>query len=586
MKEEEKNWNNDITIYVEISPGTTFKAVTEKIKTAKSTHINQEQARRENPELFLRPMSRWHLYSEWENGRATGGRIQFVWLFGIIGTFVLLLACINFMNLSTAQSERRAREVGIRKSIGSMRGQLIYQFFSESFLVVMFAFVLAIAFVTIALPWFNDLAMKKMEVSWANPYFWMSAVVFIFITSILSGSYPALYLSSFQPVKVLKGTFRAGRFASLPRKVLVVLQFTVSVTLIIGTIIVWQQIQYAKDRPIGYTREGLIMIRKNGPDYWGKFNVLKNELLASGAIVEIAESSSPATAIWFNNDGFNWKGKDPNLQDDFATMAVTHDYGKTMGWTFVQGRDFSREMATDSSAIILNETAAKVMGLKEPVDEEITWNGRKLKVIGVIQDMIVESPYEPVKQMIFWLNYDGNVWMNLRLNPALSTGEALSRTEKVFQNLFPAIPFDFKFVDQEYGLKFAAEERVGKLAGVFATLAVFISCLGLFGMASFVAEQRRKEIGIRKILGASVVKLWRMLSAEFILLIGISCLISIPVAWYFLSQWLQKYEYHTGISVWVFAGVSVGAVVIAVVTVSVQILKVSVTNPVQSLRIE
>ncbi|HWA36029.1 MAG TPA: ABC transporter permease, partial [Cyclobacteriaceae bacterium] len=349
MKVDEHNWKSQANVFVELAAHSTFESVSEKIRNIKFNKIPAEEATRRNPQLFLHPMDRWHLFTEWKNGVATGGRAQFVWLFGAIGAFVLVLACINFMNLSTAQSERRAKEVGIRKSIGSLRSQLVRQFLSESFVVVAFAFIVTLALVSAALPWFNLLTGKDLDILWQHPMFWVAALLFIAITSALAGSYPAMYLSSFQPVKVLKGTFKAGKFASVPRKVLVTLQFSVSVALIIGTAIVWQQIQFARDRPIGYTREGLMMIRKTAPEFWNKFDVLRNGLKASGAIVEMAESSSPATEVWFNNSGYHWKGKDPNLEDDFATMGVTHDYGRTMGWQFLKGRDFSRDFSTDSS---------------------------------------------------------------------------------------------------------------------------------------------------------------------------------------------------------------------------------------------
>lgn len=586
MKVDEDNWSSDITTFVEIQPGTTFQDLSFKIKDIRLNKLNQEQASAENPSLFLHPMERWHLYAQWHGGQEASGRIQFLWLFGIIGLFVLLLACINFMNLSTAQSEKRAKEVGIRKSIGSQRTQLINQFLAESILVTVFAFVLSLGIAAAVLPWFNELADKRMSIPVTNFYFWITGVGFILVTGLLSGSYPALYLSSFQPVKVLKGTFKAGRFSSLPRKILVVLQFTVSITLIIGTIIVWQQVQYAKNRPIGYTREGLIMIRKTSPELWGKFETIKNELLKSGAITNMAESSSPVTEIWFNDAGINWEGKDPNQQSDFATLAVTHDFGATMGWKFTQGRDFSRDFATDSSAVVLNETAVRFMGLKDPINAEIIRNGKKSKIIGVIKDMIMTSPYEPVKQTLFWLDYKENTLMNIRMNPSLSAKEALARIENVFTSLFPAVPFDFKFTDDEYALKFAMEERVGKLATLFASLAIFISCLGLFGMSSFVAEQRKKEIGIRKILGASVVKLWKMLSIEFVWLVIISCLLSAPLAWSFLDKWLQNYEYHTEISIWVFLLANAIAIVTTLLTISYQVIKVSIINPVKSLKAE
>lgn len=586
MKDEENNWNNPLVTFVQLQPNVTFESASAKIQDIKFNHLPREQALNINPKLFIHPMSRWHLHSEWENGQEVRGRIQFVWLFATIGAFVLLLACINFMNLSTAQSEKRAREVGIRKSIGSARAQLIWQFLTESFMVVLFAWFVALAFVGFLLPWFNELAGKRMDLPWTNPAFWMVSLGFILLTSLLSGSYPALFLSSFQPVKVLKGTFKAGRFASLPRKILVVIQFTVSITLIIGTTIVWKQIQFAKDRPIGYSREGLIMIRKNAPEHWRNGETIRTELLASGGASYVAESAGPPTAVWFQETGFQWKGKDPNMTDEFVNMAVSHDYGKTMGWEFLAGRDFSREYTTDSLAIVLNEAAVKYMGLEDPVDEEVTWQGKKYHVIGVIKDMIMTSPYEPVKQTVFRLIPFQGLWINVRLNPELSTSEAISRSGKVFQNLIPGSPFEYKFVDDEYALKFAGEERIGKLASFFATLAIFISCLGLFGMASFVAEQRKKEIGIRKILGASVANLWKMLSLEFVILVGISCLIGIPIAWTYLSAWLEKYDYHTEISVWIFVLASAGALLITLLTVSFQTIKASIVSPINSLRSE
>jgi putative ABC transport system permease protein len=588
VKADENNWSSSALIFVELQPGVSFDAVSAKIENIRAVNLNKERAAQESPRLFLHPMSQWHLYSEWKNGEQSGGRIQFVWLFGIIGSFVLVLACINFMNLSTAQSERRAKEVGIRKSIGSLRTQLILQFLSESFLVVLFAFIMSIVFVTLALPWFNNLAEKRMNLPLDNIYFWLISISFIFVTSLLAGSYPALYLSSIKPLKALKGVFKADRSASLPRQVLVVLQFTVSIMLIVSTIVVWKQIQFVKDRPVGYTREGLIMIRKTSPEFYGKFNVLRNKLKEANAITEMAESSSPATESWFHTSGFNWKGKDPNLHDEFATVSVTFNYGKTMGWTFVQGRDYSKEFSTDSSAVILNEAAVRFMGLDDPIDEEISWRGKKFKVIGVIKDMIMDSPYQQAGQTIFWMNYEdeGKVWTNIRLNPLLSVSEAISKIEKVFQAVIPSVPFDFKFVDQEYALKFSSEERTGQLANLFSVLAIFISCMGLFGMASFVAEQRKKEIGVRKILGASVPDLWKLLSSEFILLVIISCVVGIPIANYFLKQWLQQYEYRTEVSWWIFLVTITGAITITLLTVSFQTIKAAMGDPVKSLRSE
>ena len=578
-------WNNNSwQMLAQIASNTDFKTITEKIKGIKIKHV-PEMATFKN-EVFLHPMSQWHLYTGWDKTGEPDGRIQYVWLFGIIGVFVLLLACINFMNLSTARSEKRAKEVGIRKAVGSVRSQLISQFFSESLLVVAFAFVVSLLLVVLMLPLFNEVADKKLSLLWKNPIFWLAGIGFSLLTGLIAGSYPALYLSSFQPVKVLKGTFRVGRFASVPRKVLVVVQFTVSVTLIIGTTIVFRQIQHAKNRPIGYDRNGLITVTMNTPELYRDYNVLRDALLASGGAVEMSTSSTPATDLNSQNGGFDWEGKDPNFKDSFGTIAVTHDFGKTVGWQFVQGRDFSRKFSTDSSGIVLNETAVRYMDLKNPIGKIMKWNGKPFQIVGVVKDMVMGSPFEPVYQTVFMMDYNWAGIINIKLNPQLSAGESLKKIEAVFQKLNPGSPFDYKFSDQEYERKFMSEERIGQLASIFAVLAIFISCLGLFGLASFVAEQRTKEIGIRKVLGATVTNLWGLLSKDFVLLVIISCLIAAPIAWYFLSDWLQKYEYRTEISWWIFVAAAAGALIITLLTVSFQAIKAALMNPVKSLKSE
>lgn len=576
--------NSSYQIFAQLNANADVDDISGKIKNVKADNAPDE--REFKPEIFLHPMPDWHLRSEWKNGKNAGGRIQMVWMFGIIGSFVLLLACINFMNLSTARSEKRAKEVGIRMTIGSMRSQLISQFLSESFLVVVLAFALALGIVALTLPSFNDLAGKQIGIIWSNSYFWICCLLFILVTSMVAGSYPALYLSSFRPVKVLKGGFKVGRFASLPRKVLVVLQFTVSLTLIIGTIIVYQQIQFTKNRPVGYNREGLITMQMKSSEFYGKFDVLRNELKNTGAIVEFSQSSSPITGVWSNSGGFNWPGKDPALQASFATIRITHEYGKTLNWKIKEGRDMSREFATDSTAIILNESAVKFMGIQDPVGKEMTWEESKFQIIGVVEDIIMQSPYEPVKQTVYVLDYENVNWINMKLNPHKSAQESLSIVEQVFKKTIPTVPFEYIFVDEEYANKFAGEERIGKLASIFAVLAIFISCLGLFGLASFVAEQRTKEIGVRKVLGASVANLWRMLSRDFVVLILIACSVAIPVAYYVLDNWLQKYKYHTEISWWIFVWSAIGALVITLLTVSFQAVRAALMNPVKSLRSE
>ena len=586
---EERQWgNNSFQVYAQIADNVNFETVNKRILRSKYNNVSKEE-KKYDAKIFMHPMKDWHLESNWVNGINTGGLIDYVWLFGIIGIFALILACINFMNLSTARSEKRAKEVGVRKAIGSARGQLITQFMSESMLVTFFALILSLLLVELALPSFNQIADKKMTVLWNYPSFWMLLVGFSLLTGLIAGSYPALYLSSFQPVKVLKGTFKVGRFASIPRKVLVVFQFTVSMALIIGTVIIYLQVQFSKDRPIGYDRSSLMMISMKTPEFQGKFDLIRNELKSSGAIVELAQSSSPLTDIWSNSGGFNWEGKDPNLDTDFGIIGITHEFGKTVGWNFKEGRDFSRAFSRDSLSVILNEASVKFMGIKNPIGK-IIWEGNKKEkgytIVGVIKDMLMQSPYKPVKQSIYYLYYKNPSWFNLKLNPNKSASESIVKIGAVFKKYVPSAPFEYKFADEEFAAKFKTEEQIGKLALFFAVLAIFISCLGLFGLASFVAEQRTKEIGIRKVLGATVMNLWTLLSKDFVFLVIISVLIATPIAYFFMNNWLQKYDYRTNISWWVFVLSGLGVMTITLLTVSYQAIKAAVANPVKSLRTE
>jgi putative ABC transport system permease protein len=587
IKNMDEPWGSNFTqTWAQLAEHADMEQVSAKIVNVKYNKVSEDD-RKYKPEVFLHPMSKWHLYSDFREGKNVGGRIEFVWMFGIIGLFVLLLACINFMNLSTARSEKRAKEVGIRKSIGSMRSQLINQFFSESIVVAMLAFLVSVGLVYLVLPAFNEVADKKLTLLWNSSTFWLIGLSFSLITGIIAGSYPALYLSSFQPVKVLKGTFRVGKLASLPRKVLVVLQFSVSVILIIGTIVVFRQIQFAKNRPIGYDRNGLINIYLSTPDIHKHFEAVRNELKSQGAIIEMTEAGSPTTQVWNTNGGFNWSGKDPALAVDFPNNGVNHEFGKTVGWKFKAGRDFSRDFVSDSNAFVINEATAKFLGFENPIGETLNWNDRPYTIIGVIEDMIIESPYEPVRASLWHIDrYDNVNLAILKLNPDMSAHDALDKIKTVFTKYDTEAPFSYEFVDDEYARKFSDEERIGKLASFFAVLAVFISCLGIFGLASFVAEQRTKEIGVRKVMGASVVNLWGMLSKDFLVLVGISLLIAMPVAWYFMNNWLQKYQYRSDMAWWIFAAAAAGALLITLLTVSYQSIKAAMANPVNSLRSE
>lgn len=584
VKNAQNNWGeNSHQIFVQLREGAAFEAASDKIKDIR---MNMDDPPSYKPEYFLHPMRRWHLHTEFSDGTNSGGLIVFVKLFGAIGGFVLLLACINFMNLSTARSERRAREVGIRKTMGSRRWQLIQQFLSESTIIAFAALIIALVLVELLLPYFNEVAGKNMTILWSHPGFWCLILGFAGLTGLIAGSYPAFYLSAFRPVKVLKGTFRTGRQGSLPRKVLVVVQFAVSIALIIGTTLVFQQIQFAKERGIGYDRNNLIEVSKKTPELFIHYRALHDDLLLSGAVEAVSQSLGSITEQYGGVTNLSWPGKAEDYRPLVMNNKITANYGRTVGWEIAAGRDFAEDRATDSSAMVLNETAVELMGLEDPVGEVIQWGNEPYQVIGIIKDMIKVSPFEPVEPSFFTLEDGSANIINIRLSSQLSTADALSQVEAVFKKYSPAAPFDFRFVDDQYAEKFDFEERIGTLSAFFAGLAIFISCLGLFGLASYVAEQRTKEIGIRKVLGASVFNLWKMLSREFIALVLIACFLATPIAYYFLRDWLQEYTYRIEISWWIFAVSAFAALFITLLTVSYQGIKAAVANPVDSLSSE
>ncbi len=588
-KRDQDQWDsNSYQIFAQLKPGADFEAVSAKIKDIRMKRDNPPGYK---PEFFLHPMSKWHLYSDFKDGVNTGGLITFVWLFGSISVIVLLLACINFMNLSTARSGNRAKEVGIRKAIGSLRSQLIGQFFSESLLLTLLAFTVSILIVQLTLPFFNQVAEKKLVILWANPVFWLAGLGFSVLTGLIAGSYPALYLSAFQPVKVLKGVLRSSRSATIPRRVLVGFQFTVSVTLIIGTVIVFRQIEHAKDRPVGYSRSGLIEMSMNAPELRGHYTSLRTDLLNTGAVAGMSESSDLITEQAGATTDISWKGKKTDSKPLVMSNYVTHDYGKTIGWQLQEGRDFSRDFSTDSASMILNEAAVKLMGFRQrnggsPIGQTVLQSGREYTVIGVIKDMIKEDPFRPVSPSFFAVNYRNVNTINIRLAPQLPVREALEKVEQVFKRYSPDSPFDYKFADDQYNRKFGTEQRIGRLAGGFTMLAILISCLGLFGMASFMAEQRTKEIGIRKVLGASVFTIWQLLSKEYIILVAIAFCLATPLAYFVLAGWLRNYAYRIELSWWIFVLAGLSLLTVTLLTVSYQSIKAALMNPVKSLRSE
>ena len=568
-------------LFVELAPGVTAAQVNKRIELLPTPHIKEC-----HETALVYPLDREHLYYADTDGQPdTGGRIHYIWLFGIIGGFVLLLACINFMNLSTARSEKRAKEVGIRKTVGSLRQQIIIQFLSESILVAFIALAFALLLVELALPAFNELSEKDIRLPLTSPIFWLIAIGFAIFTGLLAGSYPAFYLSRFQPVKVLKGSFKMGRYASLPRQILVVLQFTVSLTLVIGTIIVFRQVSVIKDRPVGYTREGLVNVSMNTPELQKHYEAVRTELIQKGLAEDVAASDMTPTGFG-NGNGIDWPGKRPGQESQmFRNVNVTPDYGHTIRWTIVKGRDLSRDFPTDSSALVINEAAAKFIGVKDPIGLPMRFYGKAYTCVGVAKDLLANSPYDSIEPALFMGGrYTSNII--IRIKPGLSTHTALAAMEPIFKRYNPASPFLYHFVSDDYAEKFAEEVRTGQLAAVFTALAIFISCLGLFGLAAFVAEQRTKEIGVRKVLGAGVFTLWALLSKDFLRLTAISMVISIPLAWWGMHNWLSNYHYHAPQSWWIFASASAGLLLITIVTVSFQTIKAALMNPTHSLRSE
>jgi putative ABC transport system permease protein len=576
---------NSFELYVMLADGVDFKSASVNIKDARLKKLGPALAIKK-PQLFLHAMPDWHLRAEFNNGKQTGGLIQYVWMFGIVAVFVLLMACINFMNLSTARSEKRAKEVGIRKAIGSYRSQLITQFFSESILTVFISLLLALVVTQLLLPVFNSLAEKNMSLPWSNPMLWVMTGVASIVVGVLAGSYPALYLSSIRPINGLKGSFKAGRNASFSRKVLVVVQFSVSALMIIGTATVFLQIQHGKDRPLGYNVNGLVNVSGITKEVHDHYDAIRKTLIDNGSILELTECVAPATGSWGSSSRISWDGKDPDLSIDFTMFVASYEYGKTIQWEVLQGRDFSREFPSDSSAVILNEAAAKYLGKRDVVGEILRSRDVEYKIIGVVRNVVFAGPYDPVRPSLYFLNSEQLNFMTFRLNPEKPVAESLADIETVVKPHMKGEPFHYQFIDADQARKFGNEERVSTLSTIFAALAIFISCLGIFGLSSFIAEQRMKEIGVRKILGATLSQLWVLLSKDFLILVIISCIVAGPFAWWTLESWLEGYQYRVELPWWIFIAASVGTLTITILTVSWNVFKVARINPVSTLRAE
>jgi len=583
LKRNMSDWQNSSwDVYIQPTPGTNMSLLEKSITELKYQHDPDDK---KISTYFAFPMSKWRLYSDFKDGKNIGGMIRYVKLFTIIALIILLIACVNFMNLSTARSEKRAKEVGVRKTLGSGKRQLILQFFFESMILALMAFALSLGIVYLLLPSFSTLVDKHLSLDLAQPIFWLGAVAIILITGIVAGSYPALYLSSFSPIKVLKGTFLAGKSAAVPRRILVVAQFVISILLISATIIVYQQIQHIKNRDIGYDPNNLLMIDATA-DTQKNFTVIKQELLNTGMISSVTRTLSPITDIWWRQPGPDYAGKPANQSIIISGETADVDFTKTMGIKILQGKDFSGT-PSDSSSMLLNKAAVDAMGLKDPIGMRMSNGGHDPHtVIGVTDNVVMGSPFEPVDPMMVYFSPDAANAISIRLKNSISPKNALTAMEPIFKRYNPSYPFEYKFVDEEFGKKFIAEELVNKLTNIFAGLAIFICCIGLAGLASFTIEKRIREIGIRKVLGASVQQVLLLISKEFLKLVLVAFVIAVPLTWWFMNNWLEKYTYRVNISIWLFGFVGVVVMLLTLIVVSLNTIRAAIANPVKSLRTE
>ncbi len=584
IKEADGDWGDySWQVFVELQPGVDKPEVETTIK-----NILVEQGQADMPrEFFLHPMLRWRLHSSFENGKESEGMNNLndlVHGFSIIGIFITLMACINFMNLATARSQSRAREVGIRKTIGSRRKELILQFIGESVLITAISFFFALVLVELSLPLYNNMVEKTLFINYSDFRLWLYSLGIILITGIFSGSYPAFYLSSFEPAKVLKGTLQVGKNAT-PRQALVVLQFVFATGLMIGTLVISQQIQHTKSRTIGYDQENLITIW-NSDDIAKNYNTIKQELLNSGAVVSVTKSNSPVTEIFANNF-LSWPGKPSDQNVIFSLIATEYDYTKTLGIKMLEGRDFSEDFKGDTASILVNKAAADVMGLKEIIGTQVTfWGERKATIIGVMDDVLMGSPSAKVTPsfVVFFPQWVSA--LTIRLERTTDTKAAIKKVEDVFRKLDPAHPFEYAFVDVQYAKKFSLITMINRIANLFTLLAIFITSLGLFGLAAFTAEQRKKEIGIRKVMGASITGLVAMIAKEFSWLVIIAFLIAAPLSWWGFSNFLESFAYRIEFPWWVIAFSGTSCLAFTLLIVSTQALKAAMRNPVDSLRSE
>lgn len=538
-----------------------------------------------NIDLFLVNYGQSYLYSKWDSGKQNGGRIEYVRLFTIVAVFILIIACINFMNLATARSVKRAKEVGLRKVVGAYKSSLVGQFMGESILITLLALVFALMLVGVLLPSFNTLTEKQLSLNFFNPTLLLLLLILTTITGVFAGSYPALFMSSLNPVVVLKGALKFKPSAAYFRQGLVVFQFGLSILLILSMIVVYRQIEFIQNKNLGFDKSNLLYISDVEKGMAKNFASFKQVLENEPGIKAVTVSQAGPMDYGSSTMGVTWPGKDTTQRMLFNVNPVGFDFVKTMGIKLLEGRDFNPAFGTDTSNYLVNEAAAKKIGYKDPVGKELTMWRKKGKIIGLMKDFHIGSLHVAIEPLIVNLQPRQESWgAALILTEPGKTKLAIANIEKVYKQYNPGFPFKYHFADEEFGNLYKAETVVSKLSNYFAFLAIFISCLGLFGLAAFTAEQRTKEIGVRKVLGASVTNLVGMLSMDFVKLVGIAALIAFPIAGYFLQDWLEKYAYRIEMEWWYFLVAGIAALLIALFTVSFQAIKAALMNPVKSLR--
>ncbi len=583
--EDQNDWlqswgNNGIQTFVELEKQADPVKVNDKlygyIKSKDTSAIAKP---------FLFSMNDWRLRSKFEEGKNAGGRIQYVRMFSIIAWIILLIACINFMNLATARSEKRAREVGVRKVLGANKNSLIFHFIAEAVIMSFFSLLLAVAMIYLILPGFNSLVDKQLSPGLDNPLH-ISSLLFIgLICGLIAGSYPALYLSSFNPIWVFKGLNLKGSGAAYIRKGLVILQFTISIILIISTIVIYSQIQHIKNRDLGYNKDNVIQTGLRG-NMQKNFSVIKNELLSSGYVANAALSNLNMLYMGSSSSGFSWEGKDPSKDILVTQDWVSPEYISTLGIQISKGRDFYSDSQKDSASVIVNETLAKLIGKENVVGNIIRKDSVQYTVVGVVKDFVFEDMYGKSDPLIFLCYPEYFGYMYIRLKQQDHTEQAIAKVEQIIKSNNPGYPFNYIFVDDEFNRQFKSEMLIGRLSRIFALLAIIITCLGLFGLAAYTAERRTKEIGIRKVLGASVSNITGLLSKDFLKLVLIAVIVAIPIAWWAMNDWLQDFAYRVHIAWWIFLAAGIVALLIALITVSFQSIKAAIANPVKSLRTE